>query len=342
MKILAIESSCDETAAAVVEDGRRVRSSVVASQAELHARYGGVVPEVASRRHLESIAPLTAQALEQAGLSRGEVDAVAVTSAPGLIGALLVGINFAKSYALALGLPLIPVHHIRAHIAAAYLAEPGLEPPFLAAVISGGHTLLIDVEDYTKMRVLGSTRDDAAGEAFDKAARVMGLGYPGGAALSKLAESGDPSKYELPLGIVRDSELDMSFSGVKTALVNIVHNAGQRGIELDLPSLAASFERAVCDAIVPRAAEALKRSGRESVVLAGGVAANARLRAALTAEFGKNIHIPPVYLCGDNAAMVGSQAYYEYMAGTLAGSDLNGVASCPADSDRFALCNPRA
>lgn len=330
MKILSIESSCDETAAALVEDGRKVLSSVVYSQIAEHRRYGGVVPEIASRRHTEQICAVTQQALDQGGLTLAQVDGVAVTAAPGLIGALLVGVNFAKSLAFAAGKPLIPVHHIRGHIAANYLAHPQLEPPFLCMVVSGGHTHIVMVEDYTTFRVLGRTRDDAAGEAFDKAARAMGFGYPGGVELDRAGKDGDPSKYSLPTPHVDGSPLDFSFSGLKTAVINLVHNASQKGEELDIPSLAASFGEKVAEIITQRLLLAQEETGAQVIALAGGVAANSRLRARLSAackERGLPLYAPPLDLCGDNAAMIGAQAFYEYQAGHLAGWDLNAQAT---------------
>ena len=330
MKILSIESSCDETAAALVEDGRKVLSSVVYSQIAEHRRYGGVVPEIASRRHTEQICAVTQQALDQGGLTLAQVDGVAVTAAPGLIGALLVGVNFAKSLAFAAQKPLIPVHHIRGHIAANYLAHPQLEPPFLCMVVSGGHTHIVMVEDYTTFRVLGRTRDDAAGEAFDKAARAMGFGYPGGVELDRAGKDGDPSKYSLPTPHVDGSPLDFSFSGLKTAVINLVHNASQKGEELDIPSLAASFGEKVAEIITQRLLLAQEETGAQVIALAGGVAANSRLRARLSAackERGLPLYAPPLDLCGDNAAMIGAQAFYEYQAGHLAGWDLNAQAT---------------
>ncbi len=334
--ILAIESSCDETAVAISRDGREILSSVVLSQAEMHALYGGVVPEIASRKHVESIVQLTRKALADANLTAKDLDAVAVTYAPGLIGALLVGVGFAKGYAYANGIPLIPVHHIRGHIAANYIAFPDLEPPFVCLVASGGHTLFVDVKDYTTFEILGSTRDDAAGEAFDKCARVLGLPYPGGAAMDRLASEGDAAAYKLPRAVIRGEELDMSFSGLKTAVINLAHHAEQVGEELSVPNLAASFTSAVCDTIVPRAIEACKRAGRQDFVIAGGVAANSHLRARLECEAKKH-HIktwfPPLSLCGDNAAMIACQAYYEYQKGVRAGLDLNAYATMGVDEE---------
>jgi len=332
LKILAIESSCDETAVAIVEDGRRVLTDCIASQVELHKIYGGVVPEIASRKHIEAIYGLADQALETAGLTRSDIDAVAVTSAPGLIGAVLVGVNFAKAAAMALNVPLIPVHHIRGHIAANYLAYPELEPPFLCLVASGGHSLLVDVQDYTKFEILGTTRDDAAGECFDKVARLLGMPYPGGAALDQMARSGDETKYPMPHTKLSGNPLDMSFSGLKTAAINLIHNARQKGEELDIPSLCASFSLAVSDMLVPRAMQALEQTGYRKLAIAGGVAANSRTRADLQREaekLGAELYMPPLKLCGDNGAMIGAQAYYEYLAGVTAGQDLNAFATMP-------------
>ena len=330
MKILAFESTCDETAVAVVEDGRKILTDQIRSQAQLHAIYGGVVPEIASRCHVEAIALLAQQALDAAGITRQDIDAVAVSYAPGLIGAVLVGVNFAKACASALGVPLIPVHHIRGHIAANYLAYPELEPPFLCLAISGGNSLLVDVRDYTDMKILGCTRDDAAGECFDKTARVLGLPYPGGLPIEQLSQGGDDSKYVFPIGHVDGSPYDMSFSGLKTAVINLVHNAEQKGEELDRPSLAASFTKAVSDSLVPRTMQAARELGYDKIVVAGGVAANARIRrdfSEAAAREGRKLFIPPLRLCGDNGAMIGAQGYYEYLAGTRAGSDLNAYAT---------------
>ena len=330
MKILAIESSCDETAAAVVEDGRIIRSSVIDSQVEEHKLYGGVVPEIASRRHVENIGAVVQKALDDAGETFQSIDAVAVTYAPGLIGALLVGVNYAKGVALASGKELIPVHHIRGHIAANYLAFPELEPPFLCLAISGGNTMLVDVRGYTDMRVLGATRDDAAGECFDKTARVLGLPYPGGKPLDDLSQGGDDGKYRLPIGHVEGEPYEMSFSGLKTAVINLVHTAEQRGEVLDRASLAASFCRAVSESLVPRTMAAAKELGYGKIAVAGGVAANSRIRrdfAAAAEAAGDRLYIPPLRLCGDNAAMIGAQGYYEFMAGARAGADLNAHAT---------------
>ncbi len=335
MKILAFESTCDETAVAVVEDGRKILTDQIFSQADLHAVYGGVVPEIASRCHVESISLLAQRAIEAAGIGKDEIDAVAVSYAPGLIGAVLVGVNFAKAASLALNVPLIPVHHIRGHIAANYLAYPELEPPFLCLAISGGNTLLVDVKDYTEMEILGQTRDDAAGECFDKTARVLGLPYPGGKPIDDLSKGGDDSKYVFPIGHVADHPYDMSFSGLKTAVINLVHNAEQKGEELDRASLAASFTKAVSDSLVPRTIAAAREKGRDKLVVAGGVAANSRIRAdfkAAAEENGLTLFVPPLRLCGDNGAMIGAQGYYEFLAGTRAQSDLNAFATMDLDA----------
>ncbi len=330
MKILSFESTCDETAVAVVEDGRKILTDQIFSQAKLHAVYGGVVPEIASRCHVESISILAQRAIEAAGIQRADIDAVAVSYAPGLIGAVLVGVNFAKSCAYALNVPLIPVHHIRGHIAANYLAYPELEPPFLCLAISGGNTILVDVRGYTDMKIIGATRDDAAGECFDKTARVLGLPYPGGKPIDDLAQTGDDTKYTFPIAHVDGNTYDMSFSGLKTAVINLVHNAEQKGEAIDRASLAASFTKAVSDSLVPRTVRAAHELGYKKVVVAGGVAANSRIRADFkkAAEAnGLSLYIPPLKLCGDNGAMVGAQGYYEYLAGNTAGSDLNAYAT---------------
>lgn len=330
MKILGFESTCDETAVAVVEDGRRVLSDAIASQADMHALYGGVVPEIASRRHVEAIAALTEKALQDAGCKRTDIDAVAVAYAPGLIGAVLVGLSFAKSVAWGLGVPLIPVHHIRGHIAANYLAFPELEPPFLALAISGGNTLLVDVAGYTDMHILGATRDDAAGECFDKAARVLGLPYPGGKPMDELARQSAGGVYKLPHAQVDGAPLDMSFSGLKTAVVNLAHHAEQTGEELDRASLARDFTQAVSDTLIPRAMEAARQAGRNVLAAAGGVAANSIIRANLEqacAEQGCKLYLPPLRLCGDNGSMIAAQGYYEYLEGHTAGMELNAYAT---------------
>lgn len=330
MKILAFESTCDETAVAIVEDGRKILTDQILSQAQLHAVYGGVVPEIASRCHVEAISILAERAVKAANIEKKDIDAVAVSYAPGLIGAVLVGVNFAKSCALALNVPLIPVHHIRGHIAANYLAYPELEPPFLCLAISGGNSMIVDVRDYTDMEIIGCTRDDAAGECFDKTARVLGLPYPGGKPIDQLSQGGDDRKYVFPVSHVADNPYDMSFSGLKTAVINLVHNAEQKGEEIDRPALAASFTRAVSESLVPRTIMAAKELKRDKIVVAGGVAANSRIRADFVAaaeENGLKLFVPPLRLCGDNGAMVGAQAYYEFLAGVRAGSDLNAYAT---------------
>ena len=330
MNILAIESSCDETAVAIVRDGREVLCDCIASQVALHREYGGVVPEIASRKHIEAIYGLADAALEKTGLTRGDIDAVAVTYAPGLIGAVLVGVNFAKAAAMAMGKPLIPVHHIRGHIAANYIAYPDLQPPFLCLVVSGGHTMIIEVKDYTDMRILGTTLDDAAGECFDKVGRVLGMPYPGGAALDKAAQQGDDQKYELPRSKPGENPYNMSFSGLKTAALNLIHHAEQVGEELDIPSLCASFTAAVSDTLVPRVERAIRETGCDKIAVAGGVAANSRIRADILAaaeKLGATVYLPPLSLCGDNAAMIGAQAYYEYLSGNVADMSLNAYAT---------------
>ena len=336
MKILAIESSCDETAAAVVEDGRKVLSSVVASQVDIHALYGGVVPEIASRAHTEAICGVVREAIQKAGLKTAELDAIAVTYAPGLIGALLTGLSFAKGLAYSTGLPLIPVHHIRGHVAANYLAFEELKPPFVALVVSGGHTSLLRVNSYTDYETVGVTRDDAAGEAFDKAARVLGLPYPGGAAMDKLAHLGNKKAFKFTVSHVDGAPCDFSFSGLKTAVINLVHNEEARGHVMDdslRADVAASFTEAAVKTVC-RGVEGLYAEGEAlPLVLAGGVAANSHLRAALSSfaeTRGVKLFMPPLSLCGDNAAMIASQAYYEALAGKKATLDLNAYACMEA------------
>ena len=330
MYILAVESSCDETAVAVAEDGRHILSDVIASQVEMHTIYGGVVPEIASRKHVEVIYGLADRALAEAGITKEQIDAVAVTYGPGLIGALLVGVNFAKSAAYALDVPLIPVHHVRGHIAANYITYPELEPPFCCLCVSGGNSLIVDVRSYTEMELLGASRDDAAGECFDKVARVLGIGYPGGGPMDRLARGGDDRKYPMPHSKVDGAPLDMSFSGLKTAALNLIHNSGQKGEPLDLPSFAASFGRAVSDTLVPRTMLAAEQLGYGKVAVAGGVAANSRIRADLERACrarGYEVYLPELRLCGDNGSMIACQGYYEYLAGRRAGWDLNAYAN---------------
>ncbi len=334
MKILGIESSCDETAAAVVEDGVKILSSSVNSQIMEHRKFGGVVPEIASRRHTENIISVVQDALGQAGLSLGEIDGIAVTAAPGLIGALLVGVNFAKGLCLATGKPLIPVHHIRGHIAANYLAHPELKPPYLCLVVSGGHSHLVEVLDYTSFHVVGRTRDDAAGEAFDKAARAMGFPYPGGVILDKEAQRGNPHAYRLPQPKVDGSPYDFSFSGLKTAVINLVHNAAQKGEALNAQDLAASFQFTVAEILTNRFLLAARDLRYNILAVAGGVSANSGLREMLREKClqeNRQIYFPPLSLCGDNAAMIASQGFYEYRAGVQAGMELNASPSMPID-----------
>ena len=335
MKLLAIESSCDETAAAVVEDGRKMLSNIIASQVKEHVRFGGVVPEIASRMHAEAFSGVTRRALAQSGVPLEALDGIAVTYAPGLIGALLVGVNFAKGLSLATGLPLVPVHHLRSHIAANYLTHENLEPPFLCLVVSGGHSHLVEVLDYTRFSVVGRTRDDAAGEALDKAARAMGLPYPGGLNLDRAAQGGDVHAYRFPHPHVDGSPLDFSFSGLKTAVVNLIHNATQKGEKLPVKDLGASFLSAVVDCLCDNTERAAVERGHQKIVLAGGVSANSVLRGrmeALCARHGWRLFMPEISLCGDNAAMVGAQGFYELRAGNVAQMDLNACATMPIEA----------
>ena len=333
MKILSIESSCDETSAAVLDfdgDGKiTVLSNIIASQIEIHARFGGVVPEIASRAHAEAISKITYEAFDKAGCTVSDVDAVAVTAQPGLIGALLVGVNFAKSLAYANHKPLIAVNHMRGHIAANYITHPDLEPPFLALIASGGHTSIVRVTDYREMEVIGGTRDDALGEAFDKVARVLGMPYPGGAAMDKLAYEGRPT-VKFPSAAIRDDTLDFSFSGIKTAVLNYINSAEQKGEAVNRADVAASFVEAAVSSVIIKISEALDRDpNTNKLVLAGGVAANSHLRAALTELCdGRRVklYLPDLRYCGDNAAMIGAAAYFEYKAGNFVGTELNAVA----------------
>lgn len=331
MKILAIESSCDETSVAIVED-RTVLSNIIATQIAEHRIYGGVVPEIASRRHTEAISAVCDKAVTEAGISYGDIDAVAVTFAPGLIGALLVGVNFAKGLALSLGVPLIPVHHLRSHIAANYIAHPDLEPPFLCLLVSGGNTVLAEVTDYTEFKIIGGTRDDAAGECFDKTARCLGLEYPGGVTLDKIATVADFKKYPLPYPKSGGGEYDFSFSGLKTAVINTVHNANQKGEEIDVPVLCATIRERVCDMLIDNTFKAAENGGYKKIVLAGGVSANSELRRRMDEECktkGFELFYPPLKYCGDNAAMVGAQAIYEFNDGNVSGTELNATATLP-------------
>lgn len=331
MIILSIESSCDETSVAVT-DGRQVLSNIVATQIAEHKIYGGVVPEIASRRHTEAISQVCDEALSQAGIDYSDIEAVAVTFAPGLIGALLVGVNFAKGLALSLGVPLIPVHHLRSHIAANYIAHPDLKPPFLCLLVSGGNTVIAEVTDYTKFNILGVTLDDAAGECFDKAARFMGLSYPGGVTLDKIATQADEKKYPLPFPKAGNGEFDFSFSGLKTAVINLIHNSEQKGQEIDVPVLCATLRKRVCDMLITNTFKAAEKGGYTKIAVAGGVSANSELRSRLAEECeerGFELYYPPLKYCGDNAAMVGAQAYYEYLDGNTADCDLNATATLP-------------
>ena len=332
MKILSIESSCDETAAAVVEDGRKVLSNIVASQVEEHKIYGGVVPEIASRRHVEAISGVVRSALDEAKCDFKDIDAIAVTYAPGLIGALLVGVNFAKGLSFSTGIPLVPVHHLRSHIAANYLTNEELKPPFLSLVVSGGHSHIVFVKSYTEFEVLGRTRDDAAGEAMDKAARTVGLPYPGGVNLDKISVNGDENKYKFPVPRISTGKYDFSFSGLKTFAVNLVHNASQKGEEVLAEDLGASFIKSVTDILVKNTIAAAEDNDIKQIVLAGGVSANSRLRRKMREECEKRgfkLYMPELKYCGDNAAMVGAQGYYEYLGGKRADLKLNAVASMP-------------
>ncbi|MDO4476753.1 MAG: tRNA (adenosine(37)-N6)-threonylcarbamoyltransferase complex transferase subunit TsaD [Clostridia bacterium] len=336
MKILAIESSCDDTSAAVVEDGRKVISCKVASQIKDHQIYGGVVPEVASRKHIENISPLVKKTIEEANCSFKTIDALAVTYAPGLVGSLLVGVNFAKGLALGTGLPLVPVHHIKSHIASLYLSNPNLKPPFLCLVVSGGHSNIIEVKDYTKFKILGRTRDDAAGEAFDKVGRRLGLAYPGGVMLDKISENGNPDSFKLPVPLSGEDTYDFSFSGIKTAMINIINNYNQKNLELPINDLAASFRKSVVDCLVSNFLRAAKENGYRTLGIAGGVSANSLLRRELNEKCRSlhyNFYEPKLNFCGDNAAMVGSQAYYEFLSGKRASMNLNARAAMPIDED---------
>lgn len=332
MKILGIESSCDETAAAVVEDGRKIISNVVSTQIEKHKIFGGVVPEIASRLHAESISYVVDEALKKADCKLSDIDAVAVTYAPGLIGALLVGVNYAKGLSLSSGVPIVPVHHLRSHIASNYITHQDLKPPFMCLVVSGGNTLLCKVNDYTDFEVIGRTRDDAAGEAMDKAARTMKLPYPGGVNLDKESKDGDRNAYKFPNPSVENSPYDFSFSGLKTKVINIIHNAEQKGETISVKDLGASFIKAVVDSLETRTVKAMKEYNMNTLVLAGGVSANSVLRQRMLdvcEENGWKLYLPELSLCGDNAAMVASQGYYEFINGKTGDMSLNAVATMP-------------
>lgn len=326
--ILAIESSCDETAAAVVKNGREVLSNVINTQIAIHTEYGGVVPEIASRKHIENINPVIRKALEDAGVTLDDIDAIGVTYGPGLVGALLVGVAEAKAIAFAKNKPLVGVHHIEGHISANYVENKELEPPFVALVVSGGHTHLVKVNDYGEYEIVGRTRDDAAGEAFDKVARAIGLGYPGGPKIDKLAKEGNPDAIEFPRAHVDDAPYDFSFSGIKSAVLNYINSANMQGKEINRADVAASFQKAVVDALVSRAVRLAKECGMDKLAIAGGVASNSALRAAIQEECAKNnigFYSPSPILCTDNAAMIGAAAYYEYIKGVRHGYDLNAV-----------------
>ena len=330
MLILGIESSCDETAAAVVEDCTVLRADIIASQAMEHREYGGVVPELASRRHCENILATVQSALDKAGVTVNDLDGIAVTYTPGLIGALLVGVNFAKGLAFAANKPLIPVHHMTGHIAANYLAHPDLKPPYLCLVVSGGHTMLTEVVSHTEFRILGTTRDDAAGECFDKCARVLGYPYPGGVQIDKAAQTGDPKKYALPRPKVAGSELDCSFSGLKTAVINMVHHAEQVGEEIDRTSMAASLQATVSAILTEKAELAAAQTGYTTIAMAGGVSANSGLRGAMQTmceRHGYKLYMPPLSLCGDNGAMIACQGSFNYLAGMRGDLSLNAYAT---------------
>lgn len=333
MKILAIESSCDETAAAVTEE-RKIISSVVATQIDEHKLYGGVVPEIASRRHAEAIVAVVNEALNEADCKLNDIDAIAVTYAPGLIGSLLVGVNFAKGLSLSTGKPLIPVHHLRSHIAANYINNSELKPPFLCLVVSGGHSHIVEVKDYTDYKIVGHTHDDAAGECFDKSARAMGMPYPGGVHLDKVADQGDASKFKLPYPKIEGCPYDFSFSGLKTAVINTLHNAEQKGETVNTTDIASALRSRVCDMLIDATMKAANDLGYKTIVISGGVSANSELRRRMNEECKKRgyaLYYPELKYCGDNAAMVGVQAYYEFLSGNTADSNLNATATLPID-----------
>ncbi|MBQ8568904.1 MAG: tRNA (adenosine(37)-N6)-threonylcarbamoyltransferase complex transferase subunit TsaD [Oscillospiraceae bacterium] len=335
MLILGIESSCDETAAAVVEDGRIIHSNIVSTQIEEHKKFGGVVPEIASRRHCENIYGVVEAALSEANCTLADIDAIGVTYAPGLIGALLVGTSFAKGLAMASGKPLVPVHHIAGHIAANYIAHHDLKPPYLCLIASGGHSMIAEIKDYTKFSIIGRTRDDAAGEAFDKAARVLGFPYPGGVHIDKAAKEGNPDAYKLPYPKVTGSEYDFSFSGLKTAVINTVHNSEQKGIPINKNDMAASFQHTISEILVSKTMAAAREYGYKTIAVAGGVSANSGVRELTERrcrDNGFKLYLPPLNLCGDNAAMIAAQAYFDYLDGKRADESLNAVATLPLDN----------
>ena len=332
--ILAIESSCDETAAAVVKNGRTVLSNIISSQIDLHTLYGGVVPEIASRKHMEQVNQVTQQALKEAGVALEDKTAEAVTNGPGLVGALLVGVAFAKSLAFAADKPLVGVHHIEGHISANYIENPDLEPPFTCLVVSGGHTNIVLVEDYGVYKIIGRTRDDAAGEAFDKVARAVGLGYPGGPKIDKLAKEGNKDAIVFPRAKVDGAPYDFSFSGIKSAVLNYINHCEMKNEEINRADLVASFQNAVVEALVSRAVMAAKENGCKKLAVAGGVAANGRLRQLVNdgaQKLGAKVYLPELKFCGDNGAMIAAQGYYQYIAGHTAGLELNGLPTLPID-----------
>ncbi|MCI8647123.1 MAG: tRNA (adenosine(37)-N6)-threonylcarbamoyltransferase complex transferase subunit TsaD [Firmicutes bacterium] len=329
---LAIESSCDETSAAIVLEGRQVLSNIIASQIKVHQVFGGVVPEIASRHHLDNVNRVVDEAMKEAGLQMGDVDMIGVTYGPGLVGALLIGLATAKAYALAAGKPLIGVHHIQGHICANYIAHPDLEPPFMALVVSGGHTNIVEVTDYNQCCVLGQTRDDAAGEAYDKVARVLGLGYPGGPKIDKIAKEGNPAAVEFKRVFLEKDSLDFSFSGIKTGVLNYVNSRKQAGCEINTADVAASFQQAVLDVIAAKTIGAALKMKKDKIVMAGGVASNSRLRAMMEEgckKEGLALYCPPPVLCTDNAAMIGCAAYYKYQAGERDELTLDAVPHLP-------------
>lgn len=337
MKILGIESSCDETAAAVVENGRTVLSNIIATSLEDHKLYGGVVPEIASRRHAESISGVVKEALEKADCTIDDIDAIAVTYAPGLIGSLLVGVNFAKGLALATGTPLVPVHHLRGHIASNYISSD-IEPPFLCLVVSGGHSHIVAVKDYTDFEVIGKTRDDAAGEALDKAGRTMKLEYPGGISIDKISPQGDENSFAFPHPKVSGAQYDYSFSGLKTCVINTIHNAEQKNEKINIPDLAASFQKAVVDCLLKNFESAAKNFGYNKLVIAGGVSANSKLRAdalKMCKKHNWRLYLPELKYCGDNGAMIAAQGYYEFVANHTADESLNAYATMPLDDVKY-------
>ncbi len=330
MLILGIESSCDETAVSVAKDGTEILSSVISSQIDEHKKFGGVVPEIASRRHCENILRVTKQALNEAKVTLEDIDAIAVTYAPGLIGALLVGVNFAKGLAMATGKPLVPVHHISGHIASNYIAHPELKPPYLCLVVSGGHSHIVEVLSYTKFRVLGRTRDDAAGECFDKCARALGFSYPGGVHIDKHAQLGNPDAYKLPRPKVTGSIYDLSFSGLKTAVINLVHNSQQKGIEISADDVAASLQKTISEILAEKTIACAEEHNYKTIVLAGGVSANSGIRNIFEkqcAEKNIKLYMPPLWLCGDNGAMIACQGYFNYLEGIRADESLNAIAT---------------